>query len=266
MSLPPSLFFDLAEWGHQPLFDEQRPVWQALAALKAYMDDHPYQNCFTSLAARGPLAQAMVLHNELLFDAAGCTIDFGDATKGKLRVSRAGVVLDGASILMAGAVLVGTRFHFGRGVVVESGAFLKEPAIIGDQSEVRQGAYLRGYCLVGQRCVVGHATEVKHSLLLDDAKAGHFAYLGDSILGNHVNLGAGTKLANLRFQSGEVEVKTPGGPQKTGLKKLGAILGDRCQTGCNSVTNPGALLGKKCVLLPTTTAPSGHHPAGTLIR
>jgi NDP-sugar pyrophosphorylase family protein len=163
-------------------------------------------------------------------------------------------------------VLVGSRFHFGEGVLVEAGAFLKEPAIIGDQTEVRQGAYLRGYCLVGKRCVVGHATEVKHSIMLDDAKAGHFAYLGDSILGNQVNLGAGTKLANLRFQSGEVSIKTADGPMATGLKKLGCIFGDHCQTGCNSVTNPGTLLGKGCMLLPNATAPSGYHPAKTLLR
>jgi NDP-sugar pyrophosphorylase family protein len=212
------------------------------------------------------LPRTLVLHENNLIDGAECAIEFGDATKGKLRVSRGDTLLDGATVLMAGATLVGTRFHFGRGVLVESGAFLKAPAIVGDRSEIRQGAYLRGYCLVGKRCVVGHTTEVKHSILLDDAKAGHFAYLGDSILGNQVNLGAGTKLANLRFQSGEVEVKTAEGPLATGLKKLGAIFGDRCQTGCNSVTNPGTLMGKKSVLMPNTTAPSGLHPASSLIR
>jgi hypothetical protein len=266
VSLPPSLFFDLADWGHQPLFDEDKPVWQALAGLKAYMNGQEYPECFADLAANGPLARTLVLHEGTLLDGTECAIDFGDATKGKLRVSRGGILLEGASVLMAGAVLVGSRFRFGQGVLVESGAYLKEPAIIGDQTEVRQGAYLRGYCLVGRRCVVGHTTEVKHSILFDDAKAGHFAYLGDSILGNHVNLGAGTKLANLRFQSGEVQVKTIDGPMPTGLKKLGGILGDRCQTGCNSVTNPGTVLGKKCVLLPNTTAPSGYHPANMLIR
>lgn len=266
MPLNPSLFFDLTDWDHPSLFDESRPVWQALSGLKAYMNAHDYQDCFSTLAANGPLARTLILYEGALFDGTECLIEFGDATKGGLRVNRAGEWLDGASVIMAGAVLVGTRFRFGQGVLVESGALLKEPAIIGDQTEVRQGAYLRGYCLVGQRCVVGHTTEVKHSIMLDDAKAGHFAYLGDSILGNHVNLGAGTKLANLRFQNGEVEVKTASGPIPTGLQKLGCIFGDRCQTGCNSVTNPGTLLGKKCVLMPNTTAPSGYHPDRTLIR
>ncbi|MEW6502105.1 MAG: hypothetical protein ACOY8P_09015 [Thermodesulfobacteriota bacterium] len=264
--LSPSRFFELTDFDHRALFDEATPVWHALADLKAYMDNQTYTACFTELAAAGPLPRTLVLHENNLIDGAECAIEFGDATKGKLRVSRGDTLLDGATVLMAGATLVGTRFHFGRGVLVESGAFLKAPAIVGDRSEIRQGAYLRGYCLVGKRCVVGHTTEVKHSILLDDAKAGHFAYLGDSILGNQVNLGAGTKLANLRFQSGEVEVKTAEGPLATGLKKLGAIFGDRCQTGCNSVTNPGTLMGKKSVLMPNTTAPSGLHPASSLIR
>ena len=101
---------------------------------------------------------------------------------------------------------------------------------------------------------------------MDGAKAGHFAYLGDSILGNQVNLGAGTKLANLRFIKGEVTVTTPGGQVKTGLRKLGAILGDNVQTGCNSVTNPGALIGKKSMVIPNTTVPSGYHVNNSLIR
>jgi NDP-sugar pyrophosphorylase family protein len=143
---------------------------------------------------------------------------------------------------------------------------IKEPAIIGDCTEVRQGAYLRGYCLVGERCVVGHTTEVKHSIFLDDAKAGHFAYLGDSILGNEANLGAGTKFANLRFLGGSIQIRTPDGQVDTGMRKFGAILGDRAQTGCNSVTNPGTLLGPEAILMPNTTSPSGLHPGKTVIR
>ncbi|MCD6389932.1 MAG: hypothetical protein J7L69_11015, partial [Desulfobulbaceae bacterium] len=151
-------------------------------------------------------------------------------------------------------------------VLIEAGALIKSPAIIGDWTEIRQGAYLRGYCLVGRRCVVGHVTEVKHSIFLDDAKAGHFAYLGDSILGNEVNLGAGTKLANLRFTPGDVQIRTADKPVSTGLRKLGAILADHVQTGCNSVTNPGTLLGRKSILMPNTTAPSGLHRPSSLIR
>jgi UDP-N-acetylglucosamine diphosphorylase / glucose-1-phosphate thymidylyltransferase / UDP-N-acetylgalactosamine diphosphorylase / glucosamine-1-phosphate N-acetyltransferase / galactosamine-1-phosphate N-acetyltransferase len=167
---------------------------------------------------------------------------------------------------MAGAVLMGGRIALGRGVLVESGAMIKSPAIIGDFTEIRQGAYLRGYCLTGARCVLGHTTEVKHSILLGSAKAGHFAYLGDSILGQHVNLGAGTKFANLRFLPGNVAVRTKDALIDTGRRKFGAILGDNAQTGCNSVTNPGTLIGKEGLLLPNTTAPSGYHPPRTILR
>lgn len=169
-------------------------------------------------------------------------------------------------MLMAGAVMVGKNIRIGRGVLIESGAMIKSPAIIGDRSEIRQGAYLRGNCLIGKRCVVGHTTEVKHSIFLNDAKAGHFAYLGDSILGNNVNLGAGTKCANLRFFSGNVKLRQGGVALDTGLKKLGAIIGDNSQTGCNAVTSPGTLMGPDSLLMPNTTAPAGVHPRKSVLR
>src|SRR5262249_35922089 len=101
-------------------------------------------------------------------------------------------------------------------------------------------------------CVVGHATEVKSSLFFDHAKAGHFAYVGDSILGRDVNLGAGTKLANLALSRREVRVKHPisGALVGSGLTKLGAILGDKAQTGCNAVLNPGTLLLPGTAVMP----------------
>jgi NDP-sugar pyrophosphorylase family protein len=167
---------------------------------------------------------------------------------------------------MAGAMLMGAGIQLGTGVLIESGALIKGPAVLGDYTEVRQGAYLRGHCLTGKSCVLGHATEVKHSIFLNDAKAGHFAYLGDSILGSAANLGAGTKFANLRFLPGNVPVRTAKGLIDSGLRKFGAILGDRAQTGCNSVTNPGTLLGPDSLLLPNTTAPSGYHPPKSMLR
>jgi len=257
-------FFDLSAFTHRALFGNG-PVWENLKGLKAYMDALTYPD-LGGLPRDQPLPQTMILVDGEIFPATGCVLSFGDATKGKLTVARDGVTLAGASVLMAGAILSGDRIAIGRGVFVEAGALIKSPAVIDDCTEVRQGAYLRGYCLVGKRCVVGHVTEVKHSIFLNDAKAGHFAYLGDSILGNEVNLGAGTKLANLRFTGGEVPVRTPTGVMATGLRKLGAIMADGVQTGCNSVTNPGTLLAKKTMLLPNTTAPSGYHPPNSLIK
>ena len=258
-------FFDLSDFSHPDLFG-QGPVWEALKGLKSYMDGYPYPRFSDCLPLDQPLLETYVLYNGEIFPAKGLTLKQGDATKGKLAVLRDGEPLPGASVLMAGAILSGEKISIGCGVFVEAGALIKSPTIIGDCTEIRQGAYLRGYCLVGKRCVVGHVTEVKHSIFLNDAKAGHFAYLGDSILGNEVNLGAGTKLANLRFTGGEVPIRTPAGVMATGLKKLGAIMADGVQTGCNSVTNPGTLLGKKTMLMPNTTAPSGYHPPNSLLR
>jgi NDP-sugar pyrophosphorylase family protein len=104
--------------------------------------------------------------------------------------------------------------------------------------------------ITGDRCVIGHATEVKNSIFLDGAQAAHFAYVGDSILGNKVNLGAGTKLANLRFDHGEVSVAHEGHFLATGRRKLGALVGDSAQLGCNCVTAPGTIIGVKACIYP----------------
>lgn len=162
----------------------------------------------------------------------------------------------------AGAWLVGDGIHIGEGTVVEAGAYIQGPCVIGRDAEVRHGAYLRGNVVVGDRCVVGHASEVKNSIFLDDAKAGHFAYVGDSILGARVNLGAGTKLANLRLDRRAVVVVLAGDRIDSGRRKLGAILGDDAETGCNSVTNPGSVLGMRSRLYPCAVASGYHAPDG----
>ena len=260
-------FFDLTDFADQNVFAGSVNVWDGLKNLKSYMDSSDYPLfCHQDLCSGVPLAQPLIWYEGKLQDAGDCAITYGDATKGKLLVTREGRELAGASVIMAGVILLGSRIKLGQGVLIESGALIKEPAIIGDRTEIRQGAYLRGYCLVGARCVVGHATEVKHSIFLNDAKAGHFAYLGDSILGGDANLGAGTKFANLRFLPGNVQVRTENGVVDSGLRKFGAILGDRAQTGCNSVTNPGTLIGRDGILMPNTTAPSGLHSGKAVIR
>ncbi len=264
--LKPEYFFDFSTWEHRKLFSSADQVWQGLKNLKSYMDSQDYPDYQSSIKKNEPLLETLVFHDNSYFSGSGCRIELGDATKGKLLVYKEDMLLEGASVIMAGAVLIGEKIKLGKGVKIEPGAFIASPTIIGDKTEIRHGAYLRGYCLIGSKCVVGHVTEVKHTIFMDDAKAGHFAYLGDSILGREVNLGAGTKLANLRFTPGNVQVKTKEGPQDSGLHKFGAILGDFVQTGCNSVTNPGTLLGPQSILLPNTTAPSGHHGRNSLIR
>lgn len=265
MALTTSSFFTLDGYAHAGLFHPDEYPWQALVRLKAYLADYLWQQ-IPWPEEKGPVRGTLVLHEGELRDASRLTIEYGDATKGGLGVFDGDRKLDGASVIMAGAILAGGQLNIGRGVLIEAGAFIKGPTLIGDASEIRHGAYLRGQCLVGARCVVGHASEIKHAIMLDGAKAGHFAYLGDSILGKDVNLGAGTKLANLRFGGGTVPVRSPGGVIDSGLRKFGAILGDHVQTGCNSVTNPGAVLGRKTLVLPNVTVPSGLHPSNTVIR
>lgn len=260
-------FFDLTTFRHKEIFQKDDYAWTGLINLKVYMNSLEYSS-FThkELVDGVPLTNHLLYYHNSLHSGKDCTISWNNVGKGKLSVQRAGQPLPGASVIMAGAVLMGQKIQLGKGVLIESGAMIKGPAVIGDHSEIRQGAYLRGYCLTGKRCVIGHTTEVKHSIFFNDAKAGHFAYLGDSILGNKANLGAGTKFANLRFLAGNVQVRTEQGLLDTGLRKLGAILGDRVQTGCNSVTNPGTLIGAEGILMPNTTAHSGFHAPRKIIR
>ena len=260
--LHPEDFFDLNEFEHKGLFEGIEFVWETLVELKSFIKGALAPNV-------GSLSGEMLRKTCVLWQGdvieEGFSIESGDATKGEMRVFREGHELAGASILYAGAILFDSQIYVGKGTVVEPGALIKGPTIIGDNTEIRQGAYMRGNCLVGDRCVVGHTTEVKHSIMLDGAKAGHFAYIGDSILGNEVNLGAGTKLANLKIVDVEMKLRVEGEIYKTGLRKLGAILGDKTETGCNSVTSPGTLLGKASLVYPCVNVPGGFFPSRSII-
>lgn len=153
----------------------------------------------------------------------------------------------------------------GSGSIVEPGAYIQGPCIIGKNCTVRHGAYIRGNFICGDKCVIGHDTEIKNSIFLNDVHAAHFAYLGDSILGNKVNLGAGTKCANLRFDHGKISIQYEGRRIATGLKKLGALLGDGTQTGCNSVTNPGTLMGQFVFCSPCLNV-GGFIPSHSIVK
>jgi NDP-sugar pyrophosphorylase family protein len=149
---------------------------------------------------------------------------------------------------------------------VQAGAYLIGKDIyIGEGTQVRTGAYVRGNVLCGKHCVIGHTSEFKNSILLNHAAAAHFNYVGDSILGNHTNLGAGTKLANLKNLDTPICIRYQGQTIDTGLRKFGAILGDGAKTGCNAVTNPGTLLGKNAMVYPCLSV-RGVIPAGAIVK
>lgn len=195
----------------------------------------------------------------------GFRLEPGDVTRGEFKVFVRGRRLESAAVVYAGVALLDDDIVIGEGTVIETGALIKGPTVIGARCDVRQGAYIRGGCIFGDGCVIGHATEVKDSVFLDGAKAGHFAYVGDSILGNRVNLGAGTKLANLKIIESPVRVRVEGEIHDTGLRKFGAIIGDDSELGCNSVTNPGTLLGKHCLVYPCVSVPAAYYPARTIL-
>ena len=261
--LKPESFFKDAE--KYKLFAGLGLVWEALEGLKEYIRTSMKPNT-AGLRGNGGFVRA----TSALWQGEAFSQDLeikpGDTTKGTLEVYYKGRRLEGAALVYAGAVLMDDEIELGAGAVVEPGALIKGPTIVGPKTEVRQGAYIRGSCLIGRACVVGHTTEMKNSMMLDEAKAGHFAYLGDSILGRDVNLGAGTKLANLKFAGRPVGIQVGGQVVDTARRKLGAIIGDGVETGCNSVTSPGALLGPGCRVTPNTTVPAGYYPPGKLIK
>lgn len=167
---------------------------------------------------------------------------------------------------LQGVHLLGDHISIGPGCRIEPGAVIIGPAILGEGVTVRTGAYIREYVIVGDGALVGAHTEVKGSVLLPNAKAPHQNYVGDSVLGRRVNLGAGTILSNVKNVGREVSFHHEGGVIHTGLRKFGAILGDDSKTGCNTVLNPGVLLGPGSVTYPNATLRGGYYPPGTLIK
>ena len=126
-------------------------------------------------------------------------------------------------------------------------AFIGSPCIIGPESEVRHCAFIRGSALVGEGCVVGNSAEIKNAILFDGVQVPHYNYVGDSILGYKAHLGAGAVTSNVRGDKQNVVI----GDIATGRKKVGAMVGDHAEVGCNAVLNPGTVLGRNAQVYPT---------------
>ncbi|MFQ5796462.1 MAG: hypothetical protein ACE5JP_15630 [Candidatus Bipolaricaulia bacterium] len=169
----------------------------------------------------------------------------------------AGEVRDGA--------YVADDVYIGDGTVVEPGAYIGGPTIIGRDCQIRHGAYIRGNAIVGNRAVVGHGSELKNVLLHDEANVPHLAYVGDSILGWRAHLGAGVVISNLKVTHTPVIVHIDGQRYPTGLRKFGCIMGDEVEIGCNSVVNPGTLLGKR-TLSTANTSLYGYYPPNSFVK
>ena len=140
------------------------------------------------------------------------------------------------------------------------------PCIIGERTEVRQCAFIRGKALVGDDCVVGNSTELKNVILFNHVQVPHYNYVGDSILGFYSHMGAGSITSNVKSDKKLVIVKDGAGERiETGLKKFGAMLGDHVEIGCNSVLNPGTVIGRNSNLYPTSCV-RGVIPADSVVK
>jgi NDP-sugar pyrophosphorylase family protein len=166
----------------------------------------------------------------------------------------------------AGVHLLGDQIAIAAGCSIEPGAVIIGPAILDGGVKIRTGAYVRQNVLLAADSLVGAHSEVKGSILLPGAKAPHQAYVGDSILGRDVNLGAGTICSNVKNVGREISFSAGGEIVHTGLRKFGAVLGDGCKTGCNTVLNPGVLMGPGSVTYTNASVRGGYYPAGTLIK
>lgn len=162
--------------------------------------------------------------------------------------------------------LVGDRIVICPGVRIHPSVVIEGPVYIGRDAEIRPGAYIRGGVWIGDRCVVGANTEIKRAILLRHAKAPHLNYVGDSILGMDVNLGAGTILSNFRHDGGRIRIPRDGDRIDTGRRKLGAILGDGVLTGCNSVLHPGVVVGRETQIYPGVQLRSGIYPEKSIVK
>lgn len=177
--------------------------------------------------------------------------------------------------VMDGAYIGDAPIYIGEGARIEPGAYIEGPAYIGDGAVVRHGAFVRANVIMLEGSILGHASEAKNSLFLRNAHAPHFAYVGDSILGQGSNLGAGTKLSNLGVLSVKdkltgrrptIQIDVAGERYDTGLAKLGAILGDGAQTGCNSVLNPGCLIGRNTLIYANCSLRKGYYGPNQIVK
>ena len=155
--------------------------------------------------------------------------------------------------------------YIAKDAVIYPNNYIAGPCIIGHWTEVRPGAFIRGSALVGNDCVVGNSTELKNVILFDNVQVPHYNYVGDSILGYKSHMGAGSITSNVKSDKTLVVLKNGEECIPTGRKKVGAVLGDHVEVGCNSVLNPGTVIGRNSNVYPTSCV-RGVIPAGHIFK
>ena len=159
----------------------------------------------------------------------------------------------------------GENIWIAKSATIAPTAQINAPCIIDELAEIRHCAYIRGSAVIGKRCVVGNSTEIKNSILFDCVQVPHYNYVGDSILGYKAHLGASAITSNVKSDKSEVKANYPDCAYPTGMKKLGAIVGDECEIGCGAVLNPGTVIGNNTTVYPLSFV-RGHIPPYTIMK
>ena len=159
----------------------------------------------------------------------------------------------------------GENIWIAKSAKVFPSAYIAGPCIIDEDAEVMHCAFIRGSAIVGKGCVVGNSTELKNVILFNKVQVPHYNYVGDSILGFKAHMGAGSITSNVKSDKTLVVVKSDGENIETGLKKFGAMLGDNVEVGCNSVLNPGTVVGRSTNIYPTSCV-RGYIPANSIYK
>ena len=165
---------------------------------------------------------------------------------------------------LEGFVEISEGVFVGRDVKIYPTATIEAPAIIGHGTEVRPGAFIRGSVITGENCVIGNSTELKNCVLLDNVQVPHYNYVGDSVLGNYAHMGAGSICSNLKSDGKPVVIHGEM-DYGTGMRKIGAILGDHADVGCGCVLNPGTVVGKNTSVYPLNSL-RGVFPEGCIVK
>jgi len=211
----------------------------------------------------------LILKKESFFDLSG--FDFGDMFDGKEFVWEVlPTIGQYIEFLFARKILVSNyknrkNVFIGEGSIVQEGVEILGPLIVGKNCLIGHASLIRENCIFGNNVHIGHAVEVKNSILLNGATAAHLNYIGDSLIGNNVNVGGGAILANYRLDKKYVVVRNEGKLIDTKLQKFSSVIGDESKIGVNAVLNPGTILGKGCIVYPLTSV-KGVHKNGEIIK